>query len=903
MDDLTIKEKAIIDIIKNENDYDVAYYFFRDATKPKWFNILKSDKIFSVSRIPTPEYKKNGNWSVKQWIVLPYMIRLAKQVSESPNEYAQLGRDLVLWMQSICTSMSQEQKKNYTVGNTFLRMVTLLPEEYINTELIENIFMLVRPIPIPVRDHYEIIMKLLPKLLEFSDQIFFYQVLEIVINDLISVKEKESDAIYWFDEFIEKYENDLIKCNPQLIVELFNKRIENAIDKEKERDTHLSLYQENSTLYYSDTIIDRFIFYLNRLLIGFYIEHKEYILTVITNYLKSPYVAFYKLGWFSLAQVPEHDLNNVFFEKIITDKDIAGKAFASLYAQDELKKALEKILPLKETQVQEMFDFIQLGSKSVSKETRNIWLQKRYSLFLSNNFFADKYNNLKEITGIDCTLEPYLSIESRCVSYSSPLQESKILNMPIEELVNWLKTFQGKSFFGDSPSVNGLAEVMRNVMKKHATIFPKEWDLFLDVWYVYTYSMLNGLRECEDKKNVPWDKICSFLLKYMQRKEFVEGKLKITDDEWGIGVMEFSHMVLLTLRDIPRDCSNAQDLVIYICKLSETFNEESRSAFDLVFNTLRGSSFYNLLLLEKSSQYHLAQNPIFDILGQSILKQDKIAHTVFGYFYREFLSLNVSWTNRQRDFIKSNDEKCRIWMMEGYFSSNYITKNIAKDMDNFYEFAIGKKFRGVSVSRVTQHITCMYLYNFFGTEKSNDIFYKYLRETEQNGNSIWNDILNYIRRQDSSSVTQEIFKEKILPLWNYMNNATSISPNALWQATELIQFSYQPIGEEQYNWIKKAIELQHTLTGLYQFLNTVEKVWKIGSKFNKTKDTSAYISDWLYTLVKNFENIYFFEENRWYQLITELVKNGDDTTKRKLKDFNDICMKRGYDIFAEIFKS
>ena len=242
-------------------------------------------------------------------------------------------------------------------------------------------------------------------------------------------------------------------------------------------------------------------------------------------------------------------------------------------------------------------------------------------------------------------------------------------------------------------------------------------------------------------------------------------------------------------------------------------------------------------------------------------------------------------------------------MMEGYFSSNYITKNIAKDMDNFYEFAIGKKFRGVSVSRVTQHITCMYLYNFFGTEKSNDIFYKYLRETEQNGNSIWNDILNYIRRQDSSSVTQEIFKEKILPLWNYMNNATSISPNALWQATELIQFSYQPIGEEQYNWIKKAIELQHTLTGLYQFLNTVEKVWKIGSKFNKTKDTSAYISDWLYTLVKNFENIYFFEENRWYQLITELMKNSDDTTKRKLKDFNDICMKRGYDIFAEIFKS
>lgn len=902
MDELSKKEVAIIDMLKNETEHDIAYYFFRDAKNPKWFSLLSSEKIFSASSIPTPKYNEIGNWSVTQWIVLPYIIRLAKQISEQPNEYDQLGKNIISWMQLVCATMNQEQKKNYTVGNAFLYIISLFPEKYIQMELLENIFALVREIPVLDRNHHIIIMELLPKLFGLSEKKFFYRVLDIIINDLISAKQQESDAVFWFNEFVEKHENELLKCNPNLILELFSNKVVHALTIEQERETHLSLYQKNEKAYYFDTIVDRFIFYLNRLLVGFYVKHKELILEIIKKYLKSSHIAFYKLGWFSLAQLKEKDLNYIFFTKIITDEEIAKKGFASLYAQDELKKVLEKIRPLKEAQNQKMLDFIQLGSKSVPEDARNIWLQKRYSLFCDDIFFEDKYKSLKEITGIDCTLEPYLSIQTGYVSSRSPLQATDILNMPIDELVNRLKVFRGKSFFGDTPSVNGLAEMLESVIKNHATVFPKEWEPFLDVGYIYIYSMLNGLRECEEKRNVPWDKLCSFLMDYIKQAQFLEGTLKVDDDEWKIGVMEFSNMVLLTLRTIPIYCLGMQEIVTYICELSETFKEAPRSAFDSVFNTLRGNSFYSLLLLENYKKNHLPTNAIFHILGLSILKQDRIAHIAFGYLYRELLLLNSSWTNDQRHFIEDNGDNCRTWMLEGYFSSNYIAKDITKGMENLYEYAIGKNFQGVPSGKIAQHMTYMYLYDFFDTEKSKDFFYKYLKESKKNGNYVWNDVLSCINRQESASITQEIFEDKILSFWDYMNKEKKIPLSVRWQAISLIRFSHRPIKKDQFIWIKNTLQLPHMQTNLYQFLNTLENVWGNGDRCSKTKETARYIADWLYVLVQNIENIYFHKENRWYKLIDELIKNGDEATKRTLKDFNDICMKKGCTIFVDIFK-
>ena len=258
MNELSEKDKIVIDILKNPHEDDIPYYVFTKAKQPKWFKYLRKEYIFSTESIPMPKYKADGSWSIKQWVVLPYMIRLSKLVSEHPEEHSTLGSDIVEWMLLICISMNQEQKKNYTVGNSFIQMASLLPEEFVTVELLKKIFTLIQDMPEQCIDHYLIIMELLPKIMIMSDKEKFYYVLSVIINKLIVAKNGQSEAMLWFDEFMKKNIEYLSSLDAKVMVNLFDKRIMYALDVEHEHGTHFSLYDERE--HYTDTIVDKFVY-------------------------------------------------------------------------------------------------------------------------------------------------------------------------------------------------------------------------------------------------------------------------------------------------------------------------------------------------------------------------------------------------------------------------------------------------------------------------------------------------------------------------------------------------------------------------------------------------------------------------------------------------------------------
>ena len=638
------------------------------------------------------------------------------------------------------------------------------------------------------------------------------------------------------------------------------------------------------------------------MLLIYYANNEEIIIDKIVFYLKSEYDAFYKLGWFSLAQLNDKDLNGTFFSKIIIDDEIAGKGFASLYAQEELRSVLEKICPLKDGQNEKLFDFIQLGSKNISAEIRDIWLQKRYSVFCADSFWGEKYDKLKSKTGIDCTLEPYITMQSGVVSHQSPLQENEILKMSEDELIKMLKAFRGRSFFGDKPSVTGLANMMREVTRKHASEFPKAWETFLEVDFVYVYSMLDGLRSYEDKINISWGSILRFLIRYIQQPAFTDGTLKNADDEWKIDVQGFSNMVLLLTRDIPGYDLEKQELVKYICQLSETFDENPRLAYDVVFNTVRGNAFYSMLLLEKPARGYMDTASLFSMIDAGIIKKDRTATIFLGYFCQELLNLNRSWFFEKLRCVEQCDEMCRIWFLEGFFSSKNISPNVAKEMKKLYNYAIGKDFVGVSAWQVAQHMTCMYLNDFFGEEESRAIFYDYLADAKKRGSAIWVDIINYITSPNALVNNGKDIEEKIVSFWSYLNKVDKVPSDALWDAIDFIRFSSN-ITDEQSNWIKQSIDKVEIHPNIYRFLKTLEAVWEKGRKNGEEQLTAQFIGEWLCELVKKVDNIYFYDTKRWQRLVKGLVEKGSRETQNILKDFNDICMKNGHDIFADIFKT
>lgn len=172
---LNSSEQAALDLIMRKPDY--VPYFFNKISKPEFFQPLKEKGFFDAANAPTPTPDKDGYASIPQWVVLPYLEKIAKHIPDIADKDVQKRHigDILQIIHAVTQKRAealQQDRDSLTLDNfrtwwSFSKILSNLPNHSISKETIElfRVWMHSKFTSMPVRDTLELI---LPKFLTAS---------------------------------------------------------------------------------------------------------------------------------------------------------------------------------------------------------------------------------------------------------------------------------------------------------------------------------------------------------------------------------------------------------------------------------------------------------------------------------------------------------------------------------------------------------------------------------------------------------------------------------------------------------------------------------------------------------------------------------------------------------------
>lgn len=204
-------------------------YFYRNVSKPVWFNILKGKGIFNYQNNPAM-VKVTDGFQIPMWEPLFFLEKLSIEIKEGKSP------ELIEELIEIITKVSEHPIDNYRTWAFFLRIIGNIPNEKAPKELLNFI-------PVWLDGRFDTMLvtvglceNLLPKFLNDSPTSDDITKAEIILGFLLDVKKKDlkegdSDAssyysrlyLHFFKQtFIEKglAEKTAKYCSDDIILKL-----------------------------------------------------------------------------------------------------------------------------------------------------------------------------------------------------------------------------------------------------------------------------------------------------------------------------------------------------------------------------------------------------------------------------------------------------------------------------------------------------------------------------------------------------------------------------------------------------------------------------------------------------------------------------------------------------------
>lgn len=108
------------------------------------------------------------------------------------------------------------------------------------------------------------------------------------------------------------------------------------------------------------------------------------------------------------------------------------------------------------------------------------------------------------------------------VVHKSPMSKEDMLQMPVPELVKYLKEFKGADFhhrtFEGEPDKEGLANTLQAAVRENPKNFTDELSAFVEVDAFYIRYLLRGIKEVwDDNQEIDWRNIFDFSADYLKR--------------------------------------------------------------------------------------------------------------------------------------------------------------------------------------------------------------------------------------------------------------------------------------------------------------------------------------------------------------------------------------------------
>jgi len=542
---LNNKEIELLNKIKNRTVYENK--FFEKKSETKWFNELKKRGYFKPNLNTRPQETEKGYFLIPKWNVLSYLEQVSQQVNIRGNKKYIDELCLIIVEISKYKDTKGNHIDNYRTWHYFVKILSNLPNNKITLRIINLI-------PIWLNSRFnttlpsaEITRKLLPKFL--TDNPNDIKKAEKIIKLITSIKispineEKKKDLEeekkvellldpHFLKEGFEKYSEDIgRKCSKKVIEDLVEK-IKKLLKRKKE-GTYNSLYEE---LNYLDEPLDILTFILKRILIA---KAKSDINTtqkILKIFFKDDYLYFPKMALYVIGN--DLDEYRELFWKALND-DTENYIFKNTSSfGDELRHILENLKELTEKQQEILKNKIEDSVKLEDvEENQELYLasykQRFYKALFYDRYFKQLYIETKKITKTnDINLRPAIGRPEVSSGWGeSPLTKEKILQMSNKELAEFLSTFKTTDYW-KGPSVNGLSNILKEVVKENLEKFNNDLMPFLKTGYLYVSDILLGIREAwEDKKIFDWGKLFEFIKQYIYPEDFWNDKYAVKDDD------------------------------------------------------------------------------------------------------------------------------------------------------------------------------------------------------------------------------------------------------------------------------------------------------------------------------------------------------------------------------------
>lgn len=542
---------------------------------------------------------------------------------------------------------------------------------------------------------------------------------------------------------------------------------------------------------------------------------------------------------------------------------------------------------------------------------KNYWKQRWYSAMKEDPFFTPLYEERKRITVIEEKIS-FREPKTKVGPGPSPLSKEELLKMSNTELAQFLMTFKTKDFW-EGPTVDGLAEALKNLALEKPEKFIDDLLPFLNIGYYYIYQILHGIRDAwNKKKNFNWQNLLDFIRRYIDRPEFWQNAFKIAGDHWDADYQ----WVIWVIGDLIQDGTKTderaysegllpatQDIIFVILdNLSEEKETEVLDPITHAMNTSYGSILTALIYLalriarlqdresEDEVRWHAAFREMYEKMLDGAIIQ---AYTLFGQYIRNLYYLDKSWLESKIcDFTGLKDDRLWSAFMYGYLASNRFQEDLYTLMRPHYQKACKHKFRENHINNMFIQHLCIGYFRGIENLSTPSLFGNILAEWDA---AQMIQIVNFFSKQrdifrkspvGKDLVQLEKRKDRIIQFWQWLyeklKDKESLGEDAMkiLSATGKLAGLLTEIDDDNFKWLQlSATHVYIDLSDTY-FVECLNRLKDKGGKLKSAK----YVGRLFLILLTKLTPVYKREHIR--SIVEYLYEMGEKDT---MEMANKIC--------------
>jgi hypothetical protein len=718
-----IEYKKLIELI-SENA--LKKYFLRNLTQSHWFTQLYSNNHFDVL---SKALINNQFLFEEQFYLCEY---LQKIVEQYPIEITKI--------------IKNARTDNPQILHRFIAIGLLLPPNY-TAKLVTSIRFWILRKSLP-SDFFAInLVKWLNYLVEGNEQDSALKLLKILtafkvqipnklrnkkVDKLLGRERKKAIPIiehYWFKEMLTKGIKSLFACKPFEVIDILSLSLEKAINIEygylippndlsniwrvaiEEHEQNFDHYDPKDALLTS----------LRDLINEVAKIDSTKTIIVINQYLSHKYSIFKRLAINALRENQNFYTYEIFNliknEELLSDYEIFHEYY--LLLKEVFVKQDSSTQNFIINKIRSIENFNQQDNPEIQeKRKRYYWFERLHYfepyLENENKLF---YNSLNEEFGEETLKDSQLLHES---SYGerSPLSVSKMENMRIEEIILYLKNFNGNRGI-NSASSEGLARVFGTVVKRNPQIYlNSDLDFILDLKPNYAYWVINQISDLWKESN--YYNVNEILILFSRLMRYENIPLRFTD-EWGSNFNGVKRRILESIqsaikanqKDFPLEYKEAVwNIIEYLCfyeadpqdSLTENTGKDSLDSFTLSLNSVRGMAMHSLIDYALWYAFHTknrhegnhpnrleGEERVLQLLESKLDKSldgSLAVHSTFGFFIPYLAYLNFDWLKNNLNKIFPEQKEYWTVSWSGYFYTSSFYKDLFELLKPQFERAV-----------------------------------------------------------------------------------------------------------------------------------------------------------------------------------------------------------------------